>query len=99
MQMAALAPGNSRFKPIRQLRSVRVGCAKKASQRPEVIMTYLFFTTVAIFALLFVGMIWTGFLAVPDQSPLDAASVVGPIRNRAWDAAVSRGRNRHHGRS
>ncbi len=60
-------------------------------------MIYMLFATIAIFALLFIGMIWTGFLASPTHEFPVEGVVMGSVRNKAWDSAVSRARNRHHG--
>lgn len=51
---------------------------------------------------LIVGLVWVWIIGVPKSEKYrryESASSEATMRNKAWDAAVSRARNRIHGSS
>ena len=62
-------------------------------------MTYVLIGLVVMLALLIVGLVWAWILAVPKTERYRSYEVLSNEqsgRNRAWDAAVLRARNRAH---
>jgi hypothetical protein len=63
-------------------------------------MTALLIGLVVVLTALIGGLIWAWIIAVPKTPryrSYEAMTAENAKRNRAWDAAVSRARNRVHG--
>jgi hypothetical protein len=66
----------------------------------EIDMTALLIGLVVVLTTLVGGLIWAWIIAVPKTNrykSYEAMTAQTAKRNRAWDAAVSRARNRAHG--